>query len=66
MLNRLFYGSIGFHNGVRISATLNALVFMVANGLMRTRLPPKKVAGNYLPVVMGFLRDIPYLLVLIA
>ncbi|KAF5384257.1 hypothetical protein D9615_003436 [Tricholomella constricta] len=64
MLNRLFHGPIGFHNGVRISAALNAVLLGIANAMMRTRLPPKKT-GPAIPLV-GFLRDPPYIFVLAA
>ncbi|KAF5341733.1 hypothetical protein D9611_001313 [Ephemerocybe angulata] len=43
MLNHLFNGRIGFHNGVRISAALNVVLLIIAFAMMRTRLPPKPV-----------------------
>lgn len=58
MLNKLFHGSTGFHTGVRASAALNLGVLVVANLLMRTRLPPRKTAPQ-VPIA-SFARDIPY------
>ncbi|KAF8625094.1 hypothetical protein AX15_005573 [Amanita polypyramis BW_CC] len=64
MLNRLFNGHIGFHNGIRISASINVFLLIVANFLSRTRLPPRK-AVKYLQVV-EFLRDPPYVCLIIG
>lgn len=64
MLNHLFQGPLGFHNGVRVSAALNTFLLIIANLLMRTRLPPKKV-GSALPIA-EFARDPPYLFFVIA
>lgn len=64
MLNKLFHDSIGFHNGVRISAGVNAGLFIIANLLMRTRLPPK-ATRTPIPFVK-FLRDVPYLLMVMG
>jgi hypothetical protein len=43
MLNRLINGHVGFHNAVKISASFNVFLLVVAGCLMRTRLPPKKL-----------------------
>lgn len=59
MLNKLFYGSLGFANGVRASAGMNAGIVLVALALMRTRLPPKNT-GRLLPAIRKFSRDPPY------
>lgn len=59
MLNKLFHGSTGFHNGVRASAGLNLGLFIIAILLMRTRLPSKK-GGMTIPIA-DFARDPPYL-----
>ncbi|KAG6829972.1 hypothetical protein H0H92_002777 [Tricholoma furcatifolium] len=64
MLNRLFHGSVGFHNGVRISAAMNATLLIIANALMRTRLPPHKT-GAAIPL-RKFLHDSAYLFCLDA
>lgn len=64
MLNKLFHGPVGFQNGVRISAGLNAGLLIIANCMMRTRLPPKKT-GTALPLAK-FARDPPYLIAVIA
>lgn len=37
MLNQLFNGSVGFHNGVRTSAAMNGFLLIVANVLMLRR-----------------------------
>lgn len=63
MLNRLFNGPIGFHNGVRISAALNVTLLLVANFLCKTRLPPK-TAKSHLQLY-DFVRDPPYVLLVI-
>jgi MCP family monocarboxylic acid transporter-like MFS transporter 10 len=64
MLNKLFHGPIGFQNGVRISAALNCGLLIIANLMMRTRLPPKST-GTSLPIA-AFARDPPYLLAVIG
>ncbi|KIM38503.1 hypothetical protein M413DRAFT_30053 [Hebeloma cylindrosporum] len=43
MLNKLINGHVGFHMAVRISASLNTFLLVVAGCLMRTRLPPKEI-----------------------
>ncbi|KAK0224155.1 major facilitator superfamily domain-containing protein [Armillaria fumosa] len=62
MLNRLFYGRVGFNNGVRISAAFNAGVLIIALLLMRTRLPstPRK-DGSTLSHMRTFFREGPYI-----
>ncbi|TFK75528.1 monocarboxylate permease [Pluteus cervinus] len=64
MLNHLFNGPVGFKNGVRISAGLNSFLLIIANLIMRTRLPPKKSASR-LPILQ-FARDPPYVITVIA
>ncbi|KAK0447182.1 major facilitator superfamily domain-containing protein [Armillaria borealis] len=61
MLNRLFYGRVGFNNGVRISAAFNAGVLIIALLLMRTRLPstPRKDRSTLLHM-RAFFREGPY------
>jgi MCP family monocarboxylic acid transporter-like MFS transporter 10 len=61
MLNNLFNGSVGYHNGVRISTGMNAGLLIFAILVMRTRLPPKKT-GSTMPPVKEFLKDTPYVL----
>lgn len=61
MLNKLFYGRVGFHNGVRISAAFNAGVLIIALLLMRTRLPPTpRKDGSTLLHMRMFFREGPY------
>ncbi|KAG6916349.1 hypothetical protein DXG01_007240 [Tephrocybe rancida] len=64
MLNRLFHGPVGFHNGVRISAAMNSVLLIIANLVMRTRLPPRK-AGAAFPL-REFMRDPAYLFCVIG
>ncbi|KAF9460408.1 MFS general substrate transporter [Collybia nuda] len=64
MLNRFFNGSLGFHNGVRVSAAINTFLLIIANFMMRTRLPARKT-GKAIPIV-EFARDPPYVFVVIA
>ncbi|KAJ8517160.1 hypothetical protein ONZ45_g5631 [Pleurotus djamor] len=64
MLNQLFNGSVGFHNGVRASAGMNLGLLLLANLLMKPRLPPKK-GGMSFPV-NEFLRDPPYVFAMIS
>ncbi|KAF8624710.1 hypothetical protein AX17_007041 [Amanita inopinata Kibby_2008] len=59
MLNKLFNGHVGFHNGVRISASLNVFLLIIANLITRTRLPPAKSRPR-LPL-LDFIRDPPYM-----
>lgn len=61
MLNSLFYGPLGFRNGVRASAGMNGILLLIALFLMKPRLAPSKERK------MGtresfkiFLRDPPY------
>ncbi|KAF4608125.1 hypothetical protein EYR40_000469 [Pleurotus pulmonarius] len=63
MLNRLFHGSLGFHDGVRASAGMNLGLLLLANVLMKPRLPPKKTASIH---VKAFIRDIPYVFVVFS
>ncbi|TFK32270.1 monocarboxylate permease [Crucibulum laeve] len=66
MLNKLFNGPVGFHNGVRISAGLNVALLIIALLIIRTR-PPRKQAdtGKNFPII-HFLRDVPYAVTVIA
>jgi len=64
LLNKLFHGPVGFHNGVRISAGLNTFLLIIANLIMRTRIPPKKV-GSAVPIAK-FARDPPYVFTVIG
>jgi MCP family monocarboxylic acid transporter-like MFS transporter 10 len=60
MLNHLFHGPSGFHVGVRASAGLNLGLMTTGVLLMRTRLPPKKTGAKFLPQLVAFLQDPPY------
>jgi hypothetical protein len=58
LLNNLFFSRIGFHNGVRVSAVLNAGLLIIAIACMRTRLPVERKSDGL--SVIRFLRDLPY------
>ncbi|KAK0458984.1 major facilitator superfamily domain-containing protein [Desarmillaria tabescens] len=61
MLNKLFHGPVGFHNGVRISAAFNAGLLLIAIALVRTRLPPSsKKEGSILLDMSHFFREGTY------
>ena len=63
MLNQLFYGHLGFHNGVRVSAGLMGGLLILVNLLMKPRLPPtSKKEGSILNDIKTFSRDAPYVL----
>lgn len=64
MLNKLFNGHVGFHNGVRISAALNTFLLIVAILIMRTRLPPKTKAMPF--EFSMFMRQPPYWITVIG
>ncbi|KAG8217834.1 major facilitator superfamily domain-containing protein [Butyriboletus roseoflavus] len=60
MLNNLFNRSVGFGNGVRISAAFVSVLLLVACLLMRTRLEPPRHRANYLSVGRGIIHDVPF------
>ncbi|KAG6901232.1 hypothetical protein C0995_014993 [Termitomyces sp. Mi166 len=64
MLNHLFHGSVGFHNGVRISAAMLTGLMVLSISLMKPRLPPKKT-GPAVPI-KEFMQDIAYLFCIIG
>lgn len=47
MLNKLI-DSVGFQNAVRINAGMNAALLIIANLVLRTRLPPRPAAKHML------------------
>ncbi|KAF9524182.1 monocarboxylate permease [Crepidotus variabilis] len=63
MLNKLFNGPMGFHNGVRISAAINTFLMLVALLIMRTNLPPKQ-AQPYR--IRSWLKEPAYLCLLLG
>jgi MFS family permease len=63
MLNRLFNGPVGFHNGVRISAAMNTCLLAIACLLMETRLPPREL--KHFPV-WEWLKEPGYFAILVA
>ncbi|KAF8557263.1 MFS general substrate transporter [Imleria badia] len=60
MLNYLFNRSVGFANGVRISAAFVSALLLSACLLIRTRLEPPKNPANYLSIGKGIIHDVPY------
>lgn len=63
MLNKLFYGAAGFHQGVRASAALNLGLLAFACLLMRTRLPPKQARGpSVVQQFWNFIHDPAYVI----
>ncbi|KAJ3508141.1 hypothetical protein NMY22_g16712 [Coprinellus aureogranulatus] len=61
MLNAWFYGSLGFRNGVRASASLNAGLLILAMFLMKPRYTGAKAYRIGLrESFRRFLRDVPY------
>jgi MFS family permease len=64
MLNQLFFGCVGFHNGVRASAGLNAGLLLIGNLLVRTRLRPRH-ASTSVPLT-SFAKDKRYVFTLIG
>jgi MCP family monocarboxylic acid transporter-like MFS transporter 10 len=65
MLNRLFHGSVGFHNGVRASAGLNLALLVIAIALTRPRLPPRQPI-KFFSNVGSYARDLPYVFMTIG
>ncbi|XP_006455155.1 hypothetical protein AGABI2DRAFT_187594 [Agaricus bisporus var. bisporus H97] len=60
MLNALFHGPLGFHNGVRVSAGFCAGLLIVALLLVKTRLPPSQKPHNTLTSLKLFSREPSY------
>jgi hypothetical protein len=62
MLNQFFNSRVGFHWGVRISALFNLALFVIANLMMSTRLPPQQKKLSDLISHWGtFLKDKSYI-----
>ncbi|KAG5653183.1 hypothetical protein H0H81_001900 [Sphagnurus paluster] len=63
ILNKLFHGPVGFHNGVRASAGMVGGLLIIAILLMKPRLPPiSRKHGSTLQDLRKFLRDPPYVI----
>ena len=60
MLNYLFNRSVGFANGVRISAVFVSVLLLVACLLMRTRLEPPRNPADYLSIGKSIIHDVPF------
>ena len=57
MLNRLFHGRAGFHNGVRASAALALGLMLISIPLMKPRLQPKTHGGSTLINFRKYIRE---------
>ncbi|PFH48946.1 hypothetical protein AMATHDRAFT_148803 [Amanita thiersii Skay4041] len=66
MLNKLFHGRIGFHNGIRASAGFILGLMVLSVALMKPALPPTKQEGSLFRDFRKFLREPPYLLTTIG
>lgn len=67
LLNAWFYGSVGFHNGVRASAGLTGGLLVVAILLMRPRYPEKRKKTQKLTMSFrNFSKDIPYVITVLG
>ncbi|KAG6907710.1 hypothetical protein DXG01_007728 [Tephrocybe rancida] len=67
MLNQLFHGHVGFRNGVRASAGMLGGLLVIAILLMKPRLfPTSRKHGSTLRDLSVFLRDPPYVVVVIG
>ncbi|KAF9453382.1 MFS general substrate transporter [Macrolepiota fuliginosa MF-IS2] len=65
LLNHLFHTKIGFHNGVRISAGINSVCFILANLMMRTNQVSKPSTTSNVPLMKLF-RDPAYGLMVVS
>ncbi|KAF5384219.1 hypothetical protein D9615_003456 [Tricholomella constricta] len=67
ILNQLFHGPVGFHNGVRASGGLVGGLLIIAILLMKPRLPPtSRKLGSTLEDLRIFLRDPPYVIMVVG
>ncbi|KAH7922546.1 MFS general substrate transporter [Leucogyrophana mollusca] len=67
MLNNLFNGKVGFGWGVRAAAFMDLGLLLIANLIMKTRLPSRKNRPNSKPVeIKCILTDFGYLLCIIG
>lgn len=64
MLNRLIFGSVGFHNGVRASAGLVSGLLLIGNLLMQPKYPPRKEIIH--PDIPSFFKDKRYVVSIIG
>ncbi|KAJ7581258.1 major facilitator superfamily domain-containing protein [Mycena floridula] len=64
MLNKLFFGPVGFHNGVRASAALLTGLLFIGNLLVHTRYPPRRMAKAV--SIISFAKDIPYVFTILG
>ncbi|KAF9552105.1 MFS general substrate transporter [Agrocybe pediades] len=67
MLNAWFHGSLGFHSGVKASAGLCAGLLILSLILMKPRYPKnKRKASSTLKSLRYFLRDMPYVIMILG
>lgn len=65
MLNNIF-GAAEFAWGVRSVAFMDLGLLVIANSIMRTRLPPNKKKGNSTSIVKEILADVAYVLYMVG
>ena len=66
MLNKWFHGSLGFQSGVRTSAGLLAGLLTISIILMKPRYPPAKTPDSMLKNFKRFLKDVPYVIMILG
>ncbi|TFK75527.1 MFS general substrate transporter [Pluteus cervinus] len=67
MLNALFHGPVGFHNGVRASAGLNLGLLIIALLLMKSRLPWQSSKGRRtFGEMKAYFKDVPYVVTILG
>ncbi|KAF9465927.1 major facilitator superfamily domain-containing protein [Collybia nuda] len=62
LLNNIFNTTSGFATGVRAVAFMDLGLLIIANSIMRTRLPPKPKETNNRSTLKEVLIDVPYLI----
>lgn len=67
MLNKWFHGALGFHNGVRASASMTFGLLVISLLLMRPQYPKNaKKAPNTLRSFGMFLTEFPYVVMVLG
>lgn len=61
LLNNLLNGSLGFANGIRITAAANTVLLLTGCVLMRTRPLDSKTQTHYLQLLRTSSADYPYI-----
>ncbi|KAG5644970.1 hypothetical protein DXG03_007342 [Asterophora parasitica] len=66
MLNKLFYGSAGFHGGVRASAGLCCGLLFLGLCLLKPKMPKVKNNVGAFTLIKLFARDVPYVIMVLG